>query len=501
MNSIARYLEDAATKFGPNTAIVDETSDITYRVLRDQAIKIATGLIHHGTNVNLPIAVYLPKSAKAVVAFLSVLYSGNPYVPIDYKMPTERLKKILINLEPQLIISDQAGCNKLIEMGIANVLIFDDLMCDEPDEPLVFSKLANVSALSPAYIIYTSGSTGMPKGVAVSHLNVDNFSNWAVNRFNIDSTYIFGNQVAFHFDLSIFDFFSCFLAGAQLTIIPEYLFSFSSQLLEYVKETKINLILWVPSALVKIANYIKNESIDVNIPDLKMILFCGEVMPTPHYNILKQSLTNAVFANWYGPAETTITSTYYVIDRVFLDSEPLPVGIPVKNTEVLLLTDEDNLAKIDEIGEICIKGLGVSLGYWNAPEITKEKFVINPLNKNYNELVYRTGDLGKFGTDGLLRFLGRKDYQIKLNGHRIELGEIEAAALTITGIMEACVLFKNEKVILCYSSKSVITEKDMKLSLMKQIPKYMVPTKFVWIDNFAYNSSGKIDRLKLGEMV
>jgi acyl-CoA synthetase (AMP-forming)/AMP-acid ligase II len=197
-----------------------------------------------------------------------------------------------------------------------------------------------------------------------------------------------------------------------------------------------------------------------------------------------------------------VDCTYYIVDREFGDDEPLPIGIPCRNSDVMLLSeDNQKITKPNETGEICVRGSSLAMGYYGNPEKTAEVFVQNPLNDRYRELIYKTGDLGYYNEYNEIMFVGRKDFQIKHMGYRIELGEIENAALKIDSIGNVCVLYdtKNKEIVLCYELKSDVDEKDIRKQLMGIIPKYMVPTKYYKLKKFPYNDNGKIDRKKLQE--
>ena len=236
-----------------------------------------------------------------------------------------------------------------------------------------------------------------------------------------------------------------------------------------------------------------------NLERLSKVFFIGEVFPTKHLNYWRRHLPGAMFVNLYGPIEITVACTYYIVDRELADEEKLPVGFACRNTEMLILNEQNQLTKVDEPGEICVRGSSLALGYYNNAERTARGFVQNPLNPHYPELVYRTGDLGYWNSRGELMFLGRKDFQIKHLGYRIELGEIEHAVLQMDGIRNCCVVYNQDKkeITLFYECDQELAPGFIRDRLSPYLPKYMLPTVFNRMELMPRNPNGKIDRQKL----
>jgi non-ribosomal peptide synthetase component F len=251
--------------------------------------------------------------------------------------------------------------------------------------------------------------------------------------------------------------------------------------------------------MVNIANLDLLDKFDLS--HLRRIFFAGEVFPSKPLNIWRKSLPEAQFVNLYGPIEITVDCTYFIVDREFADDAPIPIGKPCANSDVFILTDENELAPPGQIGELCVRGSSLALGYYNNPEQTALSFVQNPLNKAYPEIIYRTGDLVHVNQNGEIMFDGRKDFQIKHHGYRIELAEIENAVQALQEILNACVLYHKEEkaIILIFEAKTELTSKQLRTSLQSRLPKYMLPTVFVEIKEMPRNPNGKIDRQKLTE--
>lgn len=499
--NVLEYFEKTVLKHKEKIAIIDNESKLTFNELE----KCAKNLCHYiniKTNAtNQPVSIFLPKGVNSIIAFLGTLYSGNFYVPLDIESPQKRLDTIINNLEPKIIITTKKYLEILLlqKFDKNRILLIDEIFNKKItyNNKLILQNIENVIDADPVYTIYTSGSTGTPKGVVISHRGVIDYIDWAVNCFNVNSDTIIGNQAPFYFDNSTLDIYLCLATGATLIIIPKYLFIFPVRLLEYIKEKEINFIFWVPSVLISIANIKLLDKVDVNC--LKKILFAGEVMPMKHLNYWRKRLKNSLFANLYGPTEITVDCTYYIVEKDFHDDESLPIGIPCCNSDVFILNKDDKKADKNEKGELCVRGSSLALGYWNNFKKTNEVFTQNPLNKNYPDKIYRTGDIVYKNKEGLIIFVGRKDSQIKHQGYRIELGEIENAVLSISKIDNACVLYheKDKNIILFYESKKELNTIFIRKELISLLPKYMLPTKYIYFKKLPLNANGKVDRKSL----
>lgn len=499
MQSAVCLLEQAAERFKNRIVFEDKDGTISFEDLRTKSRIVGSELISRvTTGQKSPVIVYLPKSINSIISFMGLLYSASPYVPIDYAIPMARMEKTIDNLLPSAIITDTEGKEKLASLNTdVDILLFDELVNGHQNDEAINNSLSGVCDLDCAYIMYTSGSTGVPKGVTVSHRGVLDYIEWIVSTFPIDENSIIGMQSAFHFDNSVFDMYTAFYTGAKTMIIPEILFMYPEKLMDYMAESKISVIFWVPTVMISVANggVLENTS----LPDLKLILFAGEVMPNTQLNIWRKSFPECMYVNMYGPTEATDIATYYIVDREFENHETLPIGKVCSNMRALILNDENKQCKTGEQGELCISGTGIALGYWNAPDITAKAFVQNPLNTKYHDRIYRTGDLVYENEEGNIIFIGRKDSQIKLRGNRIELGDLESAAAAIENVQSACALFNagKQEIVLFIETTAEIKERKFKMELKKYVPAYMVPAKIITMDKFPHTPSGKIDRVGL----
>lgn len=497
--NVTEYLENSADKYADKVAVVDKTRKITYRELRDEAKHIGMGIIASGA-VKKPVIVYLDKSVECIAAFFGTVYSGNFYSPLDTDMPLSRIEKIINTLQPEIIITDAAHKEAAKQFaGERKVLVYEELQNLDVDIELVQNTVAKVVDTDILYVLFTSGSTGTPKGVIISERSLIDFTEWGTKYFEIDETYIFGNQTPFYFSMSVFDIYQTVKNGATMHIIPKEKFSFPVMLMEYMYEHKINTVFWVPSALSLVAAFRALNS--PHLPELKNVFFGGEVMPVKQLNKWIEAYPDCRYVNLYGPTEVTDTCTIYEVNRKFQDTDKLPMGYACGNMDVFLLNEENQLVTGQEIGEVCVRGTGLASGYYNDSQKTEEVFVQNPLNHAYPERIYRTGDLAQRNEYGELVYISRKDFQIKHMGQRIELGEIEVAVSSVDGVESNCCLYDSEKsrIVMFYTGN--VESQEVMRQLKEMLPVYMLPNKRVHLEKMPFNLNGKIDRQKLKEMI
>ena len=483
--NVLEYLRKSANEYPEKIAVIDENKRMTFSQINTYAMQLASHILSEcGEIYNKPIAVYMDKGIDCIVAFMGILYSGNFYVPIDKKSPRERIEKILEVLEPIAVISQSGQINDRERWINIDYEAGKDSSFDEGE---LMRHLSNVLDIDPVYVLFTSGSTGIPKGVAINHRSIIDYTEWLHNKFGFDDQTVFGEQAPFYFDNSILDIYSTLKNASTMVIIPEDFFVFPNRLCKYLNENKINTIFWVPSALIGVANsgVLEKE----RLLYLEKVLFCGEVMPNKQLNIWRKLYPDLLYANLYGPTEITDVCAYYIVDREFQDDEPLPIGKACENTQIIVINEENILVKEGEIGELCVRGSCLSLGYYRDFEKTDNAFIQNPLNKCFYDTIYRTGDLVKYNEFGELVYVCRKDFQIKHQGHRIELGEIEIAASSISGVYQSCALYNTEKkkIVLFYVGEETLTEKEVYACMAKKVPKYMLPAIICKIEKFPLN--------------
>jgi non-ribosomal peptide synthetase component F len=286
-------------------------------------------------------------------------------------------------------------------------------------------------------------------------------------------------------------------AGATLHIVPDSYYVFPAKLIDYLENQHISFLFWVPSIIMNVANARLLD--DCRLPDLRYVLFAGEAMPAKQLRYWMERLPGVLFANLYGPTEITVDCTFIKLSLNDISDDVVPIGKPCRNTEILILNDAALLCEQGEIGELCVRGSSLALGYWRAPERSEQVFTQNPLHNDFRDLIYRTGDLCEWRADGNILFHGRKDSQIKHMGYRIELGEIETAVSSFEAVRCCAVVYDQQKseIILFVELDRELEKGEMQRYLTDRLPKYMLPRRTVVVDAFPLNANGKIDRLQL----
>lgn len=495
--SLTDCFEETAKKKAADIAIEHNDESITFEELHILSHKLA-GCVRNTVCSRGPVAVYMPKCINAVVADLGVLFSGCFFMNLNVADPSERISSIIGHIKPAAIITfgkyAQNGCFDNISVPVINM---DDI---KEWEKLVPPDQYRNSAIDtdPMCIINTSGSTGIPKGVVLNHRSFFDFFRWANEEYCFDGSEVIGSLSPIVFD--IFDFELCMLMckGTKIVLLDSMLAAFPVRLLEAVRDKKVSFIFWVPSIMVNIANMDLLSL--VHLPDLRTVWFAGEVFPTNQFCYWYDKLPDANFSNLYGPIEITLDCTFFRVKERPKENEPLPIGIPCKNTDVMILDENDRPCDAGHEGELCVRGTSLAMGYYNDAEKTNRAFVQNPLNKSYPELIYRTGDIVVLGDDGQIHYRGRRDSLIKHLGYRIELGEIEHIIINELKLVDYCCAVYNhseKKIVLLYESKENVPEKTFVVQLKQIVPSYMVPGKYKRLDMLPRNANGKIDRLRL----
>ena len=451
LTNVLDYLDRSVSLYADKVALSDSKNEATYAEFGDKSDAIGSAIIERTGTKNSPVVVFIDRNIESVISFMGIAKSGNFYVPIDRQLPVKRVELIVETLQPKAAIIWEKDNKILDEINFSGErLLYEEAILHTVDCDALKAVRDTAIDTDPLYAIFTSGSTGVPKGVLVCHRSViDLIENFA-ETFDFDDTRVFGNQAPFDFDVSVKDIYSCIRNGGSMHVIPKLFFSFPAKLIACINERKINTIIWATSALRIIENL---NALEKTLPEtLRTIMFSGEVMPNKVLNYWRNKLPDVKYVNLYGPTEITCNCLYYKVDRPFSDEEALPIGVPFKNTDILLLDGDTLITEPGVKGEICVRGTSLAHGYYNNPEKTAEAFCQNPLNKAYPELIYRTGDLAKYGDDGLIYFVSRKDYQIKHMGHRIELSEVEIAINSLPYIDAGCCIYDkpNEQIVLFY---------------------------------------------------
>lgn len=506
MTNVLEYLEAAVLKHPEKIAIVDDKSKCSYKEFEARAKEIASFFV--SSNIERkPVACFMEKSMETLQLFMGVAYAGAFYCLIDPTFPKERIENILNVLQPEYVVTRNAlyGEHKeKLEAAAGSdhkfkIVDLDDIKATVDEEALAKVR-TQACDIDPLYCNFTSGSTGVPKGVVVNHRSTIDFIEQFAKLFDFSEEDVIANQAPFDFDVSVKDIYTALKCASTLVIIPKAFFSQPNKVIDMLYDNKVTSLTWAVSALCMV---VRLHALKYKVPPaIKKILFSGEMMPIKQLNQWRSVYPDAMFVNLYGPTEITCNCTYHILDREYTDGEKIPAGIAFPNEKVFLLDDEDKEVKTPgETGEICVSGTAVTVGYYNNKEVTDKVFRQNPLNYFYHERIYCTGDLGYYGEDGLLYFAGRKDFQIKHMGHRIELEEVETALNAVSIVERSCCYFDEvkNKIVACYIGSD---DKGAIIDEMKaKVPEFMIPNKFVKVEDFPLTKNGKIDRKLLREMV
>ena len=497
--NILEYLERTAPRLPHKVAYSDGRDNMTFSELLDASRKIGSSLLARGCRRE-PIAILMEKHPREVAAFYGVVYAGCYYVPLDPAMPELRMESILESVGARYLIVDQKSAKKasMLQAEGISILSYEELVADAENTEALERIRSTAIDTDPIYIVFTSGSTGVPKGVVACHRSVIDYVESLCEVMEFTEDTVFANQTPLYFDAPLKELMPVIKYGATAYFVPRMCFMFPMKLCDFLNEHKINTVCWVVSALTMISEL---GALEKNPPRyLHTVAFGSEVFPKRQYQLWREALPNAKFFNLYGPTEATGMSCYWRAERALAEDEPIPVGRPFRNTDLILLSENGTEAKEGEVGEIYLRGTCVTLGYYNNPEKTAESFVQNPLHSHYAETVYRTGDLGYRNEHGELVFVCRRDAQIKHQGHRIELGEIESAAMKNEAVGRACALYDNEnKQIMLFYTGAPASE-AMLADLQRYLPRYMIPSICMRLERMPLTPNGKLDRNALREL-
>jgi amino acid adenylation domain-containing protein len=506
----------SAAKY-PDRIAVEETDNgaITYHDLNQLSDQLRDRLIHLGVCPGDRVGIYLRKSIDAVASIFGILKAGAVYVPVDPGAPPARnayifsdcnVKAVILenrfvekfsaefasqNEFPALIILDGAGSGSFLKSALERA------NTDNPMLPPSFE-------LSPdelAYILYTSGSTGKPKGVMLSHQNALSFIDWCSEVFGPSERDRFSSHAPFHFDLSILDIYVSLKHGATLVLVAEEIGKDPTRLVQLISDKRISIWYSTPSILSLLAQYGKLDQYE--FPDLRLVLFAGEVFPIKHLRMLKNILPNPRYFNLYGPTETNVC-TYFEIPATIPEDQtkPFPIGEACSHykNQIKIVDEQGQDVGIGQEGELIAGGSGVMRGYWNLPEKTANAFLVDSSGQRW----YKTGDVVVQDEDGNYLYLSRRDRMVKKRGYRVELGEIEAGLYNHPDVKEAAVLALSSeengvqiKAFLSFKGGQNPSRIELKRFCTEALPAYMIPDFFSFLDSLPKTSTDKIDYQKL----
>jgi amino acid adenylation domain-containing protein len=499
----------------PDQIAVEETDGgaITYHELHQLSDRLRDRLTYLGVRPGDRVGIYLRKSIDAVASIFGILKAGAAYVPVDPSAPPARnayifsdcsVKAILIENRfvgrisaelaglkepPTLFVLDGTGSGNYLKSALERTTT------DTPTLPGNFEP----SPDDLAYILYTSGSTGKPKGVMLSHQNALSFINWSSEAFEPGERDRFSSHAPFHFDLSILDIYTSIKHGATLVLIEEEIGKDPIRLAPLISHKRISIWYSTPSILSFLAQYGKLDQYE--FPDLRLVLFAGEVFPVRHLRLLKNLLPKPRYFNLYGPTETNVC-TYFEIPSTIPENQtkPFPIGETCAHYRIKVVDERGQDVGIGQMGELIAGGPGVMQGYWNLPEKTANAFLVDSSGQRW----YKTGDIVVRNQDGNYLYVSRRDRMVKKRGYRVELGEIEAGLYSHPDVKEAAVIsVSNEengvqiKAFLSFRGEKRPSRIELKRFCAETLPTYMIPDFFSFQDSLPKTSTNKIDYQKL----
>jgi amino acid adenylation domain-containing protein len=485
-NTIAQLFEQQAARTPDAVAVISAGRCLTFLELDQHANQLARHLQQFGVRPEVLVGIAVERSVEMMVGLLAILKAGGAYVPIDPSYPVQRIALMIEDSDAPVILATERTRDCLAKTATPIISIDGDAAAIARNSTLPVSSAASVHNL--AYVIYTSGSTGTPKGVMIEHRNVVNFFTGMDDAIgSYPGVWLAVTSISF--DISVLELFWTLTRAFQVIIHSDE----GTQTIPLeIRNYGVTHMQSTPSLARMIA--VSPDGLAA-LGRLKKLFLGGEALPPSLVRRLRQEFRGEMY-NMYGPTETTVWSTTFHIPE---NSDRIPIGKPIANTQVYELDSELQPVAAGESGELYIGGDGVVRGYWRRPELTEERFLSNPFRPGNR--IYRTGDIARSLPDGNLEFLGRADFQIKLRGHRIEIGEIETALENHAGVGQAVVVareFKPEdKRLVAYVVPKAGTQLEsasLRAALAASLPEYMVPSNFVLVDSLPLTANGKIDR-------
>ncbi|RQO73975.1 hypothetical protein DBR43_00780 [Pedobacter sp. KBW06] len=480
-------------------AIVFEDQVYTYKELDERANQLARYLRGKGVGTDSLVPVCLERSEQMAVAILGIMKAGAAYVPIDPAYPSERISFMLEDTQATVVVSSAE-----LKASTEAFATLDAVLIDA-DWELIQTWGGRVPAhpAGPgdlAYVIYTSGSTGKPKGVMIEHAGMLNHLYAKINELQLNEHTVVAFTASYTFDISVWQLFSALLVGGTTVIYSSAKLLEPAELIGAVEKDGITILELVPSYLTAVLQ----ENISASLQQLRYLLVTGEAVSQP---LLAQWFAHKAYGripvvNAYGPTEASDDICHHIMHEA-PERINVPVGKPVQNMRIYVVSSSGQLCPVGVPGEICVSGIGVARGYLNRPDLTASRFVSCSFEAPENRM-YRTGDLGRWLSDGTIDYLGRIDDQVKIRGFRIELGEIETVIQQAAGIIQAAVVVKTDesgnKRLVAYVVSEKTFDREQTVNWLKsQLPEYMVPGWFVAMDQLPLTGNGKIDRKNLPE--
>jgi amino acid adenylation domain-containing protein len=516
---LTHAVDDAARRDPARDAVRCGSAALTYEALARRSNGLARVLRDEGLGRGDRVGIFMNKSVDSAVAMHGIMKAGGAYVPLDPFAPPGRLAFVIRDCGIRHLVTTDAKIEQvpLLDEDVSGL---ECLVGASPRAGLRAVGWADVRGAEAgeapdvalteqdlAYILYTSGSTGTPKGIMHSHRSALSFAVWAKATYGLTGEDRVSNHAPLHFDLSTFDFFAAQQAGATTVVVPEAITKLPADLGRLIAREKISVWYSVPYALMQLLERGNLDKIDASA--LRWVLFAGEVFPTKHLRTVMAALPHARFSNLYGPTETNVCTFYHVPRPLPASDEPIPIGRVCENCEPLVVDDQDRPAAAGEAGELLIRGGVVMRGYWGRPDLNERGFFRRRVfGGHYEDVFYRTGDLVEAMPDGNLKYLGRKDRQIKTRGYRVELDEVESALLSCVTVDEAAAFAVPDgqgssliEAAVTPKPGASLTHDLVATHATTRLPSYAVPVRIHVLDAFPRTSTGKIDRRALAALV
>lgn len=507
VTNLAELLVEAARRRPAATALRAGGRSTSYAELAEEARRQALALCAAGVTPGARVGLLGTKSAAIVAATQGVLRADAVYVPLDLRWPAERLTLIARDCGIETVVADAAGARHaaaLAAAGVRQILPLEQLG-EATDERAALPALPELRVMSRggddlAYILYTSGSTGRPKGVMLSHRNALTYVEWAHTYFGFAGDDRLLCHAPLTFDLPVSDLYNGFLAGATVVLLSEEDALFPAATVKRIAAEEITSLYMVPSAYVGLMN--RGGLLATDAGRIRRILYSGEAFPIGPLVQLLSWAPGAHACNLYGPIETN-ACTYHTIDRLPVDVASIPIGRPIGDAEIALVDAEGREVAEGEVGELCVTGGCVTLGYWGDAQLTAAKKRVRGDGRTW----FFTGDLARRGEGGALEFHGRRDYMIKTRGFRVELAEVEHALASHPGVAEVAVVALPDPgagnlLYACFVARTGgVTARELQGHAGQRLAPYMVPSEIFEVAALPKTTSGKVSRLEVGKLV
>jgi len=501
---VHELFEEQVRRTPSAVAVTHGGGSLTYAELNRQSNQLARYLRHRGVGPDQLVGICVHRSLEMVVGLLGIMKAGGAYVPLDPNYPPERLRYMLDDASPRVVLT-QRRLKALLSVTRADIILLDKKLkaitrLADNDQPP--SDLGSCPE-NAAYVIYTSGSTGLPKGTVMAHRSMVNLIEWHRKGFGTGEGRRVLQFAALSFDVAFQEIFSTLCGGDTLVLLDEWLRRDSRALTEFLNDERIDRLFVPPMMLQGLAEYADISG--VSPQTLHDVVAAGERLRiTPEILALFNKLNGCRLHNHYGPTES------HVVTALTLGGDPSEwpafpsIGRPIANTQIYVLNGQRQPVPVDVPGEIYIAGAGVACGYRGRPELTAQRFIDDPFRPDSGSRLYRTGDIGRWRDDGTLEYLGRNDDQVKLRGYRIELGEIEAQLARHLEVKDVAVIAREDipgdKRLVAYIARRGENElniEDVRAHLVGVLPEYMIPSAFVFLQALPLTPNGKLDRRAL----